>query len=78
MVVVTRNRSHQRIAEYMNDDGVDRPFFMQPGGRVGLNKSLNVIQMIEKGGSKGRVLKHTSLKSTLLTRPITSSTKPSH
>ena len=64
---VTRNASQQGIAEYANDDGVDRPFFLQPGGRMALNKSMNAIQMIEKKasrGSRGRTLKQASLKST--------------
>ena len=80
-VVVTRNASQQGIAEYADHDGVDRPFFLQPGGRMSLNKSMNAIQRIEKRasrGNKGRILKQTSLKSALASRPITSSTKPSH
>ena len=77
-VLVTRNRSQQRIAEYTDEGMVNRPFFKHPDGRMALNKSLNAIQMIEKGASKGRILKQTSLKSALLARPITSSTKPSH
>ena len=84
---VTRHPSEQRIAEYTNAKGVGKPFFLKPGARMAQNRSVNAIQMIEKRGTKGtvigggrpraRALKQASLKSSLLTRPITSSTKPS-